>query len=401
MNRAGDDDPGARDAGETARVDAAGDADGADHVAALAAGLRTGGVEVGGAQVTACARALVEVAPDDVDGRYWAGRVTLCSRPGDVPVYDRVFTAVLRGGGTPPPSSSPAETPVDPSEEAQQAGSDRPGGAGGDPPDDDLRAGGVAMAHERLRHRRFDRLAPDERAEVDRLVAALPVALPARRTRRRRPGRGEDLDLARTLDRAMSLEGEVLEFARLVRRQRARPLVLLLDVSGSMAPYARPLLRLAVAAGAGRRRPRPRVEVFAFGTRLTRLTDVLDARDPDAALAEAAARVVDWDGGTRIGASLDRLVRDHGRRGLLRGAVAVVCSDGLERGATPEALAASVGRLRRSVHRLVWVNPLAGDPRYTPTQRGMAAALPHLDVFLPGHDLGSLEDLVAVLATLR
>ena len=256
------------------------------------------------------------------------------------------------------------------------------------------------MAQERLRHRRFDRLGVEERREVDRLVAALRVALPRRRTRRRMRGGGEDLDLTRTLERAMRFEGEILEFERLMRRPRQRPLVVLLDVSGSMAAYARPLLRFAVAAGAGAARPRRRVEVFAFGTRLTRLTDALAVADPDAAFADAAARVVDWDGGTRIAANIDLLVRTWGRRGVLRGAVVVVCSDGLERG-DPDRLGRAVSRLRRSVHRLVWVNPLAGDPRFAPTQRGMAAALPHVDVFLPGHDLASLEELVDVLAALR
>ncbi|MFA9430397.1 VWA domain-containing protein [Egicoccus sp. AB-alg2] len=368
--------------------------DGAAHVAALAAGLRRAGVNVGTGQVTACAAALAEVDPKDVAARYWTGRVCLCSEPAHLPVYDRVFAAVL-SGGQPEPPTAPVPAPAG----GVDAGSDRPGGAdpgGGD----EVHAGGLAMAHERLRHRRFDRLDQDERAEVDRLVDALRLRTPARRTRRRMPGPGGDLDLARTLDRAMRFEGEVLQFDRLTRRPRPRPLVVVLDVSGSMAAFARPLLRFAVAAASDTARPRRRVEVFAFGTRLTRLTDALAVRDPDAALADAAARVVDWDGGTRIAASLEQLVRVWGRRGLLRGAVVLLCSDGLERG-DGARLGATVARLRRSVHRLVWVNPLAGDPRYAPTQRGMAAALPHVDVFVPGHDLASLEDLVDVLAGLR
>ncbi|MFA9444946.1 VWA domain-containing protein [Egicoccus sp. AB-alg6-2] len=366
--------------------------DGAAHVAALAAGLRREGVAVGTGQATACAAALAGIDPEDLEARYWAGRVALCSRRDHVPVYDRVFAEVVAGGGSPLPSLV-----AEASHPGIDAGSDRSGGAA---PDDDLVAGGFAMVEERLRHRRFDRLAEHERHQVDRLVDALRVSIPARRTRRRMPGAGEEFDLSRTLERAMRFEGEVLEFERLTRRPRPRPLVVLLDVSGSMAAHARPLLRFAVAAGAGSHGRRARVEVFAFGTRLTRLTDALRTRDPDAALAEAAARVVDWDGGTRIAASVDRLVRTWGRRGVLRGAVVVVCSDGLERG-DPQRLGRSVARLRRSVHRLVWVNPLAGDPRYAPTQRGMAAALPHVDAFLPGHDLGSLEDLVDVLARLR
>ena len=385
----------APDDGAQRGADGAGSAaDGAGHVAALAAGLRRAGVPVGTGQVTACAAALADVTPDDVAGRYWTGRVCLCAEPTHLAVYDRVFAAVLSGGdepGEPQPEAAPlggVDAGVDGLSEDAADG-------GGDPP-----AGLLAMAHERLRHRRFDTLDDAERAEVDRLIGALRVATPPRRTRRRTPGPGDDLDLARTLDRAMTLEGEVLEFARLTRRRRPRPLVVVLDVSGSMAAFARPLLRFGVAAGADPRRAPGRVEVFAFGTRLTRLTDALAVRDPDAALADAAARVVDWDGGTRIAGGLDRLGREWGRRGVLRGAVVVVCSDGLERG-DPDRLGVAVARLRRRVHRLVWVNPLAGDPRYEPTQRGMAAALPHVDVFVPGHDLASLEDLVDVLARLR
>jgi uncharacterized protein with von Willebrand factor type A (vWA) domain len=175
----------------------------------------------------------------------------------------------------------------------------------------------------------------------------------------------------------------------------------LLDVSGSMAAHARALLRFAVAARrTADREAARRVEVFAFGTRLTHLSDALAARDPDAAIAAAAARVVDWDGGTRIGASVDELVRVWARRGVLRGAVVVICSDGLERG-DPALLAAALARLRRHAHRVVWVNPLAGDARFEPSQRGMAAALPSIDELVPGHDLASLEQLSDTLAALR
>jgi uncharacterized protein len=263
-------------------------------------------------------------------------------------------------------------------------------------------AGGVASVRERLRHRRFDRASEEELAERSgRALRTLQLAVPHRTSRRTRPGRGGELDLARTLDRAVTDDGELFDRAWRERRTRPRRLVLLLDVSGSMAGNARAMLRFAVAARrAAMREPGRDVEVFAFGTRLTRLTDALVRPDPDAAIAAAAAEVVDWDGGTRIGASVDQLVRRWGPRGLLRGAVVVVCSDGLERG-DPELLGRAMARLRRSVHRIVWVNPLAGDPRFEPSQRGMRAALPHVDVFLPGHDLAALEDLAAVLTSLR
>lgn len=262
-------------------------------------------------------------------------------------------------------------------------------------------AGLIASERERLRHRRFDQASDEELAAIDAILQRLPVAVPHRTSRRTRPGRRGELDLGRSLERALATDGELVDRAWRQRTTTPRRLVVLLDVSGSMAAYARASLRFAVAARrAADRDAAHRVEVFAFGTRLTRLSDHLAARDPDAAIATAAARVVDWDGGTRIGASLDELVRVWGRRGVLRGAVAVIVSDGLERG-DPDQLGQAVARLRRQLHRLVWVNPLAGDARYQPTQRGMAAALPHVDRFLPGHDLASLESLSEVLAALR
>jgi uncharacterized protein len=170
--------------------------------------------------------------------------------------------------------------------------------------------------------------------------------------------------------------------------------VLILDISGSMAEFSRALLQFAHSAATG-----TRVEVFCFGTRLTRITEALRSRDADRALGEAAEAVVDWEGGTRIGDSLREFVAGWGRHGLARGAVVVICSDGLERG-DPEVLAAQMGRLSRLAHRVVWVNPLKGDPAYEPLARGMRAALPHVDVFVSGHDLASLEALTELIPSL-
>jgi uncharacterized protein len=369
----------------------AGDED-ADRTVLLADALRRAGLVIGTGQVISCRRALGILGGGTAD-RYWAGRTTLVSDPFDLVVYDRVFRAleeVAAGdpGLPPPPPEPPSVT----------AATDRTGPLGSG---DVARTGAVASERERLRRRRFDRASPQELASILRLLERLEVAVPHRTSRRTRPGRRGELDLPRTLERALTTDGELLARAWRTRRRRPRRIVLLLDVSGSMAPYARTLLRLGVALrrSADQEATR-RVEIFAFGTRLTRLSDDLAARDPDVAIAAAANRVVDWDGGTRIGASLEELVRSWARRGVLRGAVAIICSDGLERG-DPALLASAVARLRRQVHRLVWVNPLAGDPRFEPSQRGMAAALPHVDVFLPGHDLASLESLSEVLGSLR
>jgi uncharacterized protein with von Willebrand factor type A (vWA) domain len=176
------------------------------------------------------------------------------------------------------------------------------------------------------------------------------------------------------------------------RRPEERRLVLLLDVSASMAAYTRALMLFGFAArSAGRR-----VEVFCFGTHLTRVTRTLMRRDPDRALHDVGRVVSDWEGGTRIGASLKELLDGWSQRSALRGSVAVICSDGLERG-DPALLASQMRRLRRLTHRVVWVNPLKGSARYEPAARGMAAALPSVDVFLPGHNLESLEELGRVL----
>jgi uncharacterized protein with von Willebrand factor type A (vWA) domain len=222
----------------------------------------------------------------------------------------------------------------------------------------------------------------------------MALEAPMRRSRRLRPSpRGTRFDLRNTLRRSLRTEGEPFRRAWRARRIRPRPLVLLLDVSGSMAPYSRPLVEFAHAAAVSGRR----VEAFCFGTRLTRITRQVRARDPERALAAVAIAVTDWEGGTRIGESLKRLLDEWSSRSALRGSVVVLCSDGLERG-DPELLARQVARLSRLTHRLVWVNPLKGSPRYEPLARGMAAALPFVDVFLPGHNLESLEALAEAVA---
>jgi hypothetical protein len=216
-----------------------------------------------------------------------------------------------------------------------------------------------------------------------------------RRSRRRRPStrdRGRP-DLRRTVRRSLRAGGEPIDRAFHAASVRPRRIVLLCDVSGSMEPYARALLRFVQVAVAGR----SRVEAFAVGTRLTRITRELSSRDPDAALAAAARRVVDWSGGTRLGEGLRAFNDQWGVKGLARGAVVVILSDGWDRG-DPELLGAQMERLHRVAHRVVWVNPLKATAEYAPLARGMAAALPHVDEFVAGHSLAALEDLVAVIS---
>jgi hypothetical protein len=251
-----------------------------------------------------------------------------------------------------------------------------------------------ASPAEVLRQRDVAVLSAMERAEVRRMVALLAPGTAPRQSRRYRPSPRGAVDTARTVRGMLRHGGEAGRLARRDRRRKPRRLVLLLDVSGSMAPYADALLRFGHAAV--RRRP-ALTEVFTLGTRLTRISRALRHRDPDAALRAAGACIPDWHGGTRLADSLKAFLDRWGQRGTARGAVVVLCSDGWERG-DPGQLAVSMERLSRLAYRVVWVNPHRGKPGYEPLAAGMAAALPHLDEFIAGHSLAALEELVRVIA---
>jgi uncharacterized protein with von Willebrand factor type A (vWA) domain len=355
--------------------------------------LRAEGVPVGSGQVVSYCEGVTLLDPADIEDLYWAGRACLLSGSSDIPAYDRVFAAFFRQAGaslratvapgTVVPAVVPSAVPTVAARPTRRAG-ERAAGTG-------------ASSLEALRHKPFSECTPEELAALRALMARLELDPPRRRGRRTEPYRhGPRPDLRRTLRRSLRAGGELAEPAWRRRRLRPRRIVLLLDVSGSMADYSRALLQFAYSAARGGRL----VEAFCFATRLTRVTGALHRPDPDAALGRASEEVLDWDGGTRIGESLREFRRSWGQRGLARGGVVVICSDGLERG-EPEVLADEMRRLRRLSHRIVWVNPLKGDPSYEPLARGMRAALPHVDVFLAGHDLSSLETLSGLLPALR
>jgi uncharacterized protein with von Willebrand factor type A (vWA) domain len=372
----------------------AGGAEALEALVAFGRRLRARGLVVGTDRILTFCRAVAVLGIGDREDLYWAGRLAIVSRPEDLAVYDEVFDAWHRG------ASGMGLAAPDPDRVRRELAGGPGGAAVGAPTGEEPRPPGeragdpavarvVASAIEVLRERSFADLTDEERARVDRLIRRLRVRVPLERSRRTRPSaRGPKWDLRATLRRSLRTRGEPLERVWRIRRARARPLVLLLDVSGSMGPYARALVQFGFAAMATGRR----VEVFCFGTRLTRVTPLLRRRDPDRALAEIGRAVADWEGGTRIGASLKELLEGWSQRAALRGAVVVLCSDGLERG-DPALLRAQMARLRRLAHRVVWANPLKGSPRYEPLARGMAAALPSVDVFLSGHDLASLEEL--------
>ncbi len=323
-----------------------------DEVARLvgfARALRNEGLRVGPGRVIDFCRAAALLPAEDL---YWAGRLTLVSRPEQIAVYDRLFRGVVDE----PPVR--VRVHIEPDEVA------------------------LASPVELLRKKSFAKLTEEELAEVAALMQRLRLSVPTRRTRRLKPARTGAPDLRRTLRHSFRTGGEPLDRAWRRRRRRQRKLVLLLDVSGSMADYSRALVLFAHAA----LRADARWEAYCFGTRLTRVTRALARADTDEALRRAAEEVVDWNGGTRIGESLHALIRTN----VARGAVVVICSDGLDVG-KPELLREAMTRLSRLAYRVVWLNPLKEDPAYEPLAHGMRAALPHVDVFLSGHNLASLE----------
>jgi len=249
-------------------------------------------------------------------------------------------------------------------------------------------------AEELLRHRDFRDMTWEETLQVRRLLRQAPWRVAERRTRRRRAERRGDVDLRRTMRIAARHGGEAIRLARMRRRTAQRPLVILCDVSGSMDRYSRQLLVFAHVVG-----HRRRVETFAFSTHLTRITHLLRRGDVDVALDHVAAQVHDIGGGTRIGAALHEFNRAYARRVLGHGAVVLLISDGWDRGDVAE-LVAEMARLRRSCHRLIWLNPLIGAAGYSPDTRGMRAALPYCDDFLAAHDVDALDELGRLLASL-
>ncbi|HET9899662.1 MAG TPA: VWA domain-containing protein [Actinomycetes bacterium] len=358
-----------------------------DVLVGFARTLRNAGVVADTTRLHAFLTALDQV---DVSRRrdvYWTGRITLCGRHEDLDRYDRAFDAYFRG------EHGALRLRQRPSPMLRHVSIAIPGddeGSEGEEREDVI---GAASRAEVLRHRDLATLTPDEREEVRRLVAALNAAGPMRRARRRHPSARGAVDAPRTVRATLKHGGEPLHLHRHRPGVTPRRLVMVLDVSGSMSPYADAYLRFAHAAVRRRRR----TEVFTLGTRLTRVTRELRGRDPNAALATASAAVPDWSGGTRLGELMRAFLDRWGQRGTARGAVVVIASDGWERG-DPVLLGAQMARLSRLAHRIVWVNPHRGKSGYAPLAGGMAAALPYVDDFVAGHTLATLEQLAELLS---
>lgn len=350
--------------------------------------LRAAGVGVTPAATRSMLEAVALVGLDDQQATYWAARATLCAGPDDLAVFDRVFEGwffgdqALRRAAQRPPAT------------VVQAALDADGNDGGDGADDTRSLRVAASETEILRHRDIAAMTPAERARLAALFNDLAVRLPVRPAYRRTPWHRGDLDRPRTLRRMRRSMGEPVSVAWRHRSVRPRRVVLLIDVSGSMSAYADALLRLGhriTAAG------RTQVEVFSVGTRLTRVSRALRLRDPQQAIAAAGDTVPDWSGGTRLGETMRAFLDRWGQRGMARGAVVVMFSDGWERG-DASLLGDQMRRLSRLAHRVIWVNPHKGAAGYQPIQLGMAAALPYCDAFVAGHSLAAFAELMEVLA---
>jgi uncharacterized protein with von Willebrand factor type A (vWA) domain len=357
--------------------------------------LREAGVEVGPGRLQDALRGLDAIDLADRGQVYHALRCTLIARHDDLEVFDAAFRAFWEHAPRAPGQSMPdlgismpepaRPRPVPAHELGDQADEEQ---------EQELHAA-AAAADELLRRRDFAHMSRDELRRVRRLMDELAALHPLRLSRRLAPAKAGVLDQRRTLRQAMRSDGVPLERAWRARKLVPRKLVVLVDVSGSMEPYARALVMflqaLAAREGASRH-----VEAFAFGTRLTRLTPHLTGRDPDAALDRASAAMSDWGGGTRIGESLLAYNSSFGRRGLTRGAVVVIASDGWERGDL-SLLDEQLGTIARQAATLMWVNPLKGHEGFEPLAGGMQIALRHVDDFLAGHNLAALEALAVAL----
>ncbi|MEA2304673.1 MAG: uncharacterized protein QOH43_1953 [Solirubrobacteraceae bacterium] len=362
------------------------------HVVTFGRVLREAGLEIGPGRLADALTGLDHVDVTRQDDVYWTLRTTLVARREELAVFDRAFDAwFLRQAVRPPRRGT--DDPRKPRKGAQRVRRDAP--AGREAPDRPGEPDTVGTStHEVLRHKDFAAMTPEEFAAARRLISAIITERPRRRSRRLEPHRrGHALDLRGLARSSIATGGDPVHRRFRRRTERPRKLVVLCDVSGSMEAYTRALLlflHATVRSGRG-------VEVFAFGTRLTRLTPELMSRDPEQALARAAARVVDWAAGTRIGESLKAYNDVWGRRALTRGAVVLVVSDGWER-QDHELVGREMQRLHRQAYAVVWVNPLKGSPEYQPLAAGMRAALPSIDRFVSGHDLASLEALGGLLA---
>jgi uncharacterized protein len=351
--------------------------------------LRGSGVAASSDRVQAMVIAVADLGPLSMADVYWAGRVTLCSRPEDLPRYDRAF-ALWFGG-----ERLPSRRPVDVGETDDKA-TGPTGAVQTRQTPDDRSSSASASDIEVLRTKDIALMDDAERAQLRVMLAMLSLPPPPRSSRRRRHATAGQVDSRRTVRAMLRRGGELGRIHYQHAGTRPRRIVLLLDVSGSMSAYSDVLLRYAYVCV----RCRPRTEAFTLGTRLTRITRQLAAPEPDAAMAAVASAIADWSGGTRLGAGIKEFLDRHGQGGMARGAIVVVASDGWERG-DAALLGTQMRRLHRLAYRIAWVHPHRARPGFAPLTAGIAAALPSVDDFLAGHSLAALTELSRLLSGLQ
>ena len=364
--------------------------------------LREADVTVGTGSVIGYCDAMSMLDPTELNDLYHAGRAAMITRQIDLPIYDKVFKKYFLANSGPLQSLIKLKVHLDPEAETEFEVLNSP--EAGQEKQFDAPTGLMGSNMEVLRHKRFTEMTEEEKRALRKLMQKFKFLPPKRRTRRTVSAKdGIRPDLRKTIRGAMRRNGEVVDQFWRERRVRRRKVIFILDISGSMADYSRALMHFGYAAAraaTGTTQSAKLVEVFCFGTRLTRITQEMQKRDPDLAFDAASRAVFDWEGGTRIGESIDNFVKNWGRRGMCRGAIVVICSDGLDRG-DPQVLADSMDRLSRLCHKLIWMNPLKGDEEeFQARSVGMLIAKPYVDELLSGHDLASLEKLALVLPKL-
>ncbi|HEY2191295.1 MAG TPA: VWA domain-containing protein [Actinomycetospora sp.] len=372
--------------------------------AGFAAALHRAGLPVTPERAGRFARAILLIRPGSQAALRRVGLATLVSDPAQIGTFDAVFAATFSGVSDPveqrgDPSAPPLTADAQPTTTPAAPGgvsvrTDEGADGGGSPREVPVAAIASAAEPREPRHDRdFASLSPAELLALADAMRRLRVATPQRRTRRfRLSPHGDRADLRATLRAARATGGHPVRIVRRARRTRPRRLVVLCDVSGSMEPYARALLQLLWCAAGG-----ARAEVFGFATGLTRLTSAMARHQPQVAIDQAVHRCADWAGGTRIGDAIAEFTEEHGRRGMARGAVVLVISDGWDTG-DPDRLATAMARLSRIAHRVVWANPRTASPRYRPLAGGMAAAWPYCDAVVSAHSLDALDPLLEALA---
>ena len=357
--------------------------------------LRFHGMVIGSDDVITYLSAISVLDAGDIMDVYWSGRVTLVRKKDNVPLYNKRFQAFFLDISENEPDARKVKLKSSANAGATLEVPNVEQGLPGEVIEDETRLGYMASAADISRHKAFAECSDDELNRFRKLISMLKVSPPKRRTyRTQSTPKGKVLDMRRMARETMRSLGEPKDLMFIKRKEKLRSIVFILDVSGSMADYSRNLLQLAYSA----RRANTKVEVFCFGTRLTRITKSIDKRTPDEAMRLAGESVLDWDGGTRIGDAIAAFVKESRRSRLGRGAIVVICSDGLDQG-EPQALDKAMQTLSRLAHKVIWVNPHKGvNEDYKPNTIGMIIADPYIDRIFSGHNFKSIEEFAKELS---